>query len=278
MKNRLISAKRLGECVVRDLNIDSLPIDPFSIAKKYDIVVEPKRTLKPGVSSMLLRHGNKFGIIYSKHVASEGFQHFSIGHELGHYFLPGHVDHVFIDKVCHRSKAGFVSSDIYEMEADHFSAGLLMPKKLFRITLERTKPGLMAIEKAAKQCKTSLTATAIRYVELTNEAIVIIVSSGKTVEFSIMSHEFMKIQGLSWIKKSSIVPAGSVTARFNSVPSKILKSERVKDYTNLMYWFGGDRSVKVLEEVVGLGSYKKTLTVLSCEPTVNNNAFDFGEI
>lgn len=276
MRIRLDSAKRCGESVIRDLNIDSLPIDPFAIAKKYEITVESKRTLKPGVSSMLLRHGNKFGIIYAKHVANEGFQRFSVGHELGHYFLPGHIDHVLTDNCFHRSKAGFVSHDIYEMEADHFSAGFLMPERLFKITLERTKGGLLAIENSAKQCKTSLTANAIRYVELTDDAIAIIMSSGKTVEFSIMSHEFKKIIGLNWIAKGTMVPVASVTDAFNSDPKKILYAERARDYTDLMDWFGGDRSIRALEEVVGLGSYKKTLTVLSCDSTICNYAFDFG--
>jgi Zn-dependent peptidase ImmA (M78 family) len=36
---------------------------------------------------MLLRHGNAFGILYATHIPSEGFQRFSIGHELGHYFI-----------------------------------------------------------------------------------------------------------------------------------------------------------------------------------------------
>jgi len=31
-----------------------------------------------------------------------------------------------------------------------------------------------------------------------------------------------------------------------------------------MDWLGGVRSVKALEEVIGLGSYGKTLTVLTC--------------
>ena len=48
---------------------------------------------------MLLRHANKFVIIYAKHVANEGFQRFSVGHDLGYYFLSGYFDHVLTDKV-----------------------------------------------------------------------------------------------------------------------------------------------------------------------------------
>ncbi|MGB8741579.1 MAG: hypothetical protein WCD52_15455, partial [Xanthobacteraceae bacterium] len=40
------------------------------------------------------RHGNAFGILYATHVPSEGFQRFSVGHELGHYFLGSSLNRV----------------------------------------------------------------------------------------------------------------------------------------------------------------------------------------
>jgi Zn-dependent peptidase ImmA (M78 family) len=75
-----------------------------------------------GVSGMLLRHGNNFGIVYATNIRSQGFQRFSISHELGHYFLPGHVDQILTEGV-HVSRAGFITADPYELEADHFAAG-----------------------------------------------------------------------------------------------------------------------------------------------------------
>ena len=43
--------------------------------------------------------GNMFGIAYATHIDNVGFQNFSVGHELGHYFLPGHVDAVLYPMV-----------------------------------------------------------------------------------------------------------------------------------------------------------------------------------
>ena len=93
-----------------------------------DIKVEGKPDTADGVSGMLLRHGNNFGIVYATHIPSEGFQRFSIGHELGHYFLDGHVDQILPKDGVHVSRAGFVSADPYELEADQFAAGPLMPE------------------------------------------------------------------------------------------------------------------------------------------------------
>jgi len=47
-------------------------------------------------------------------------QRFSIAHELGHYCLEGHPD-ALLSNGRHYSRAGFVSSDPFEQEADHFS-------------------------------------------------------------------------------------------------------------------------------------------------------------
>jgi Zn-dependent peptidase ImmA (M78 family) len=86
---------------------------------------------------MLLRVHNSFGIVYARHIDNLGVERFSIAHELGHYFLPGHVDAVLGDRDSHESHAGFGSGDCYELEADHFAAALLMPRQMFSTALRR---------------------------------------------------------------------------------------------------------------------------------------------
>jgi hypothetical protein len=84
---RIAQAKRKAEAFLRENKIETLPVDPFAIAASHDIIVEPKRDTEEGVSGMLLRHGNTFGILYATYVPSEGFQRFSVAHELAHYFF-----------------------------------------------------------------------------------------------------------------------------------------------------------------------------------------------
>jgi hypothetical protein len=91
---RLRMAKQKAEALLRDEGITALPVDPLAIAASRDIAVKPKPDTVEGVSGMLLRHGDVFGILYATHIPSEGFQRFSVGHELGHYFLEGHIDHL----------------------------------------------------------------------------------------------------------------------------------------------------------------------------------------
>src|SRR5262249_5332067 len=109
---RLTMAKQKAEALVREFGFDTLPVDPFAVAGRRNILVQPKADAGEGVSGMLLRHGNNFGILYSTQIPSEGFQRFSVAHELGHYFLEGHLDHVLRDGA-HASRAGFLSDDPY---------------------------------------------------------------------------------------------------------------------------------------------------------------------
>lgn len=116
------SLNQFGEKVAIDGGFTELPVDPFEIAARHEIVVQAKPDTAVGVSGLLVRHGDTFGILYATHIDNEGFQRFSVAHELGHYFLDGHPEHVLRDGM-HESRAGFVTGDPFELEADHFAAG-----------------------------------------------------------------------------------------------------------------------------------------------------------
>lgn len=260
---RLKMAKQNAEAFLKEEGITGLPVDPFAIAASRDIIVEPKSDTSDGVSGMLLRHGDTFGILYATHVQNEGFQRFSIAHELGHFILDGHVDHVLPKDGTHTSHAGFVSADPYELEADHFAAGLLMPSGPFRRAIGRRDPGLAVIEAMAADCQTSLTATAIRYAELCDDAVAVIISTGQMIDYCFLSEAMKSLPELSWLRKGTPVPKGTETARMNGNSDRIMKADRAVNEIDVMDWLGGKRSVLITEEVAGLGRYGKTLTVLS---------------
>ena len=270
---KLKMAKQTAEKLLRDEGLDKLPVDPFAIAASRDVLVQPKPDTAGGVSGMLLRNGNAFGILYATHIRSEGFQRFSVGHELGHYCLDGHLDHILPEYGVHTSHAGFVSADPYELEADSFSAGLLMPETPFKLALSRLDPGLTAIESMAMLCKTSLTSAAIRSAELTDRALAVVISTGTTVDFCFMSEAMKSLPDLNWIRKGSPVPRRTATAAFNGKADNISEAQREIAEVDALEWLGGSRSTMLVEEIVGLGSYRKTLTVLSSD-TVGNDDDD----
>ncbi len=83
--------------VLQQQKITKLPINPFQIADAKDIKHQENPSLESGISGCLMRVGNNFGIMYSSRYPSTGFRRFTVGHELGHYFLEGHAEHLFKD-------------------------------------------------------------------------------------------------------------------------------------------------------------------------------------
>ena len=240
----------------------ALCIDPFAIAKEFKITVAAKPASHPGVSGMLIRVGNEFAIAYATHIDNEPFQRYSVAHELGHYFLQGHPQAVFDGRGVHESRAQFVSKDRYEMEADGFAAGLLMPRHLFFPALESAGQGLSAIETLAGLCKTSLHATAIRYAQCTRDMAAIVVSTQNRIDHCFMSESLKAVGGIEWIRKREFLPRSSPTYTFNQNEENVRRVQRIEEFSNLQDWFGGRRSVEIREDVIGLGSYGKTLTIL----------------
>jgi Zn-dependent peptidase ImmA (M78 family) len=260
-RNPYLFATQHGEQAVRERGL-SLAIDPIALAEDRGITVAAKPAQTGGVSGMLIRVGDFYGIAYATHIDNEGFKRFSVAHELGHYFLPGHVEAVLRDGDIHESHAGFVSGDRYELEADHFAAGLLMPHQLFTPLLRRAGDGVTAIEHLAGVCQTSLTATAIRYTQCSSEPVAVVISTGASIDYCFMSDALRDFDDIDWIRKRQSLPRTSATFAFNQEPARVRRADRIEDESDLQLWFGGPRNIEAREDVIGLGSYGKTLTVL----------------
>jgi Zn-dependent peptidase ImmA (M78 family) len=255
--------------VIREQGVATLPVDPMAIANGVGIEVVAKPASAKGVSGMLIRQGNDFVIAYATHIDSPGFQNFSIAHELGHYFLEGHVDAVIGPDGVHHSHAGFSSDDRYEFEADHFAAALLMPDLLFTAAVSGAGGGLAAIESLSALCVTSLTATAIRYAKCTDDVAAVIVSTGKRINYCFMSKALEEIAGQNRVRKGEALPPECPTELFNRDPGRVSRAERTAGESELQDWIGGSHSVTLTEEVVGLGGYGRTLTVLTAQEAVD---------
>lgn len=264
--------------VITKLQISALPVNPFAVADRRDIAHQEKPSLAPGISGCLMKVGDMFGILYSSRFASEGFKRFNVAHELGHYFLPGHIEALFgAGQPFHQSEGGFTSEDKYEREADSFAASLLMPKLLFKAAFAKSGQGLTAIESLSNLCVTSLTATAIRFAKLCDEPVAVVCSAGDRVQFAFMSKPLQDMRGLTWIRKGSCLPIGTTTASFNKDEDNVRKGKRVMSTSSMETWFDGGGTAELNEEVVGLGDYGKTLTVLWADSLPEPNELEESE-
>jgi len=252
-----------AEQVIRELAITKLPVDPFLIAKERQIEVQPKPSPSPGISGFLMKVGDAFAIMYATHIKNEGFIRFTVSHELGHYFLPGHPEKLFpTGQGTHQSRSGFVSRDQTEEEADHFAASLLMPTSLFDEAMNDAGQGFAAIENLASLCKTSVTSTAIRFATRSPDPVAVVVTNGSKIEYCFMSEVIRDLPGINWIRRGEILPSATATHAFNKDKSKVAAGAKAEAWTTLDLWFDGAPEIEMKEDVVGLGSYEKTLTVL----------------
>jgi len=262
-RDQFFKVRQEAEQLLRELQIEALPIDPFAIARQLDIELKPLPASVGGASGMLLHVGGAFGIGYPTHINNAGFRRFSVAHEIGHYRLPGHIGAVLNAQGQHLSKAGFRSVDRYEQEADQFASALLMPARFFVAAAGRAGEGLRAIETLQARCQTSLEATAIRYAQTNRDPVAVIRSGASTIDYAVMSNPLRDFPGLDWLRKGAPFPSGSATADFNADAQNIARGRRAEGRSCLQDWFGGPHRQEIVEEVVGLGSYGKTLTVLT---------------
>ena len=261
---RLKMASQLGEKIAADAGYAQFPIDPIRIAESKGIIVQAKPADVKGISGALIFAGDDVTLIYSCEHNNEGFENFCVAHELGHYFIPGHPEEILKQGGTHLSRAGFNQNTSIELEADHFASGLLLPSRLTRSFLNRHQIGLDGIIELAGNAHCSLTAAAIRTAECCDFPLAIIVSQHEQVQYAFMSAPFKNLGQLTFLRKGTPLP-DSATLLFNQKRDNVLQGGRDCATTNLADWFDGPRGICLDEEVIGLGGYGFTLTVLSSD-------------
>lgn len=273
-KFKLLASRRCGEAIVRECGFTCFPIDPFQIAEKNDIMIQPKPPDLAGVSGGIIFREENVLIFYSTHIKSTGFQRFTIAHELGHYFLDGHPDEICGSGGAHISRAGFSEGDSsIELEADHFASGLLLPTHLVIKQLRKEVVGLTAIEALANLSECSLTASAIRAAECSEYPMAIVVSADSEIKYGFLSDSFKKLGRLQFPRKGMPLPE-SATLEFNKDTENVRLNKRFCAETSLSHWFDGDKEISLDEEVVGLGSYGLTLSIFSSDKLTDDPELD----
>lgn len=276
-ESRRSTLMRQAELILRDDGLLELPVDVEGLAKTRDIGVEPIDGSDGGVSGMLARYGDTFGILYNASIPNKGYQRFSIAHELGHFFIEGHIDHILSDENAHKSRANFISNNCYEREADYFASGLLMPKPLIQGIVRKSPDGLQAVETIQKRAQASLTASAIRYAGIAELAAAIIVSKEGKVDYFFMSDALRSLDGLCWLRKGTPIPRETATASLVEGPDRYRPGVRHDGDTDIADWFEGERRIDAREEAVGLGSSGRALTILTCPEILDKGFVDEDE-
>lgn len=134
---------------------------------------------------------------------------FSLGHELGHYFLESHRAGIRSGIIPpHASVNCLVQDDKLELEADYFAANLLMPRERLRRFTGGRKFSLDIIKEISAKFGVSLTAAVIRFAEVGTHEIMVVFSQDNVVKWSYRSENFPKV--VNKFKKGGPLPPTSV--------------------------------------------------------------------
>jgi Zn-dependent peptidase ImmA (M78 family) len=134
-----------------------------------------------GAVARLVRKGDKGLIRVSEDVPEPGRKRFGLAHELGHWVLHKGQSQVL---ACTEDDlyASYKGSGL-EIEANSFAAGLLMPEELFAARIADSRPSIETIKALGEEFGTSLTATAVRYVEVRNDYCAVVISEGGKIRW-----------------------------------------------------------------------------------------------
>lgn len=259
---------RIIENLANDVRIayaqTAAPVDLFEIAERESIALVPIENCV-GFHGRIefLRESASFAIYYPDPAFAPNAKRvrFSIGHELGHYFIDEHRDSL-VRGQSHNSTPGFICENELEMEADEFAAALLIPGIHIENRLRRRAfMALHEILKMADDWQSSARSATIRYVRYTGEACGMVISKQGRITRYIPSDEAeslgYRFTGLRTVPDAS---ASAVLLK-DAAKKEILELE-----TTTKQWFPFLRSEKDLhEESFRLGDTGYILTLLSME-------------
>jgi len=156
-----------------------------------------------GASGRLVRRGGRGIIRVDSSITLEGQKRFCVAHELGHFLLHARREPI---AACEPETMLFwYRARPDEPEANEFAAELLMPEDLFRSRCSRGPLTLEGIEALAADFRTTLTATAARYVEIGPHVCALVVSRAGQI------HWFRAGGDFRFRLRSNRTPVGSVT-------------------------------------------------------------------
>jgi hypothetical protein len=177
----------IAQALLEELGVEGAP-DVRAMASALGVGIE-EADVESFDGALVRLKGSTEGLIAIRQTIREsGRKNFTIAHELGHLLLPGHDE----STVCLRTEVETWDSDLptHEVEANEFAGELLMPTQLLTKLVSGRKPSFELIEFLARDCSTSLTATAYRFVEVTAHACAVVWSERGTTKWFRRSEEF----------------------------------------------------------------------------------------
>ena len=223
------------------------PVDCAAIAAELKVKVIVDDQLGDEFEAALLTEGSYRVIVVNASIREPGRRNFCIGHELGHSSL--HRDRPELR--CTFDDLADVAPHPanIEQEANLFAMTLLMPADDVRRQLDSHAVDLRTVERLSTRYATSLTATALRAIELCGRPARVVLIRDGTVAWSVWNDR------MRWpVKKGRSIPAAAISSGMDA------------DSADPDIWFEPDVRARFEGSLVGsflpMPRYRQTLGVL----------------
>lgn len=180
-----------------------------------------------GIDGMLSKRQKKkdWCISYDESVTVPGRVNFTIAHELGHYLLHRNQRDTFQCGQLQMLEYGSAESRRIEAQANTFASYLLMPRNDFEAQVTGHELSFELLGHCADRYETSLTATALKWLEFTTEAAMLVVADhDEFIRWSYPSQAARRIG--AYKAPGQVLPAGTLD-QLRSTASDVRKSRRV---------------------------------------------------
>jgi len=230
---------------------DRFPVDCRAIAEGFEIKVQGAE-LGLEFQGALFIERDMTAIIYNNNIREEGRKNFTVGHELGHFFLHKKRKELrcswadlndFVDGPKHPKNI--------EQEANQFAVALLMPFDDFRKYSRTREPSIMHLRRLAERYQISLTATAYRMVELSNRPLALVIVKENRV--------------IQWRRNHDMIQTGFCLNRGALVSSIELYEDNISVDADVWLDENHAPSWYLTQSSIYMPNYNQTLILISAE-------------
>ena len=232
-----------------EIDIKEISMDRDAYVRERDIA---------GAEAWMVRKDNLAIITVSSRLHEQGRKNFAIAHELGHFEL--HSDSQLL--IC-SDEDMYVWNKIksQEIEANEFASSILMPEEIFSPYIKKEIPNMDRVSELSGEFGTTLTATSIRYAQLSQEPCAVAVSRNSTLKWYKKSDSFGH-----HLKVGETLSQDTYAFDFYDGIELPVKPRKVPANA----WIAGDidSDGEIIEHSIALKSYGVVLSLLSIDKEI----------
>ena len=265
-KRPMAVANQISVMLNQVLGVDRFPVNVQQLVLEYTNQCFPESPITKvhgecidGFEGMLKANNSKtkWLIVYNDGNGSEGRQRFTIAHEFGHYMVHRELQDEF---TCHDDEisTGERSKRDIEAEADQFASTLLMPYDDFRRQVNGQPISFDLIGHCADRYGVSLTAAALRWIDIAPERAILIASRDDHMLWAKSNEDAFKSKAYFATRNNVIELPGKALA--HSANANIAVSQQdIRANT----WLPNEPDYVLAKELVkSAGQYDYKLTLL----------------